>query len=327
MLYIKITIYLIIFLLPTIQVHSAEQLLAEKLKGKILLQVEQDGKAWYVDTYHFKRYSMGRPGEAFNLMRGLGLGITNEDLSKIPVGLIDYTDNDDDGDGLPNRLETALGTNTNNKDSDGDGFSDKEELLSDYDPLNYRKMPLDKNFIQKNLGKIFLQTERNGEAWYINPNDGRRYYLGSPTDAFRIMQKLALGITNHNIEKIIIGYINTTKTKPSTNNDQNTIKNTTGDPSGDSVIQNIAGAIRENNLEKTLDYFTPQMQTSIEYSMKHLTAEQKFTLANILSGSQLTESSADKKTYTNKIYFEGQYHTAYFYVSKELNGNWYLSNL
>lgn len=43
-------------------------------------------------------------------------------------------------------------------------------------------------------GNIFLQIEENGEAWYINPLDSRRYYLGRPADAFRVMKDLSLGV-------------------------------------------------------------------------------------------------------------------------------------
>ena len=28
-------------------------------------------------------------------------------------------------------------------------------------------------------GKILLQTESHGEAWYINPKDGKRYYMSN----------------------------------------------------------------------------------------------------------------------------------------------------
>ena len=49
---------------------------------------------------------------------------------------------------------------------------------------------------------IFLQTELNGEGWYINSNDGKRYFLGSPTDAFEVMRELGLGISNENLYQI-----------------------------------------------------------------------------------------------------------------------------
>ncbi|NQV13325.1 MAG: lamin tail domain-containing protein [Parcubacteria group bacterium] len=51
-------------------------------------------------------------------------------------------------------------------------------------------------------GYILLQVENNGEAWYIDPQDGYRYYLARPTDAFNIMRLLGLGATHADIEKI-----------------------------------------------------------------------------------------------------------------------------
>lgn len=45
-------------------------------------------------------------------------------------------------------------------------------------------------------GYIYLQVEEHGEAWYVYPGDGKRYYLGRPEDAFTVMQKLALGATH-----------------------------------------------------------------------------------------------------------------------------------
>ncbi|NCU44353.1 hypothetical protein EOM71_01605 [Candidatus Falkowbacteria bacterium] len=45
-------------------------------------------------------------------------------------------------------------------------------------------------------GKILLAVEGHGEAWYINPADDKKYYLGRPADAFQIMRSLAIGISN-----------------------------------------------------------------------------------------------------------------------------------
>lgn len=44
-------------------------------------------------------------------------------------------------------------------------------------------------------GKIVLQVESRGEAWYINPKDKKRYYLGKPEDAYSLMKKLSVGIS------------------------------------------------------------------------------------------------------------------------------------
>jgi hypothetical protein len=47
-------------------------------------------------------------------------------------------------------------------------------------------------------GRILLQVEDNGEAWYFNPKDKLRSYLGRPHDAFSIMREEGIGITNDN---------------------------------------------------------------------------------------------------------------------------------
>lgn len=54
---------------------------APTLSGRILLQVEDKGQAWYVYPVNYQRYYLGTPSEAFNLMRQLGLGISNSDFN------------------------------------------------------------------------------------------------------------------------------------------------------------------------------------------------------------------------------------------------------
>ena len=44
-------------------------------------------------------------------------------------------------------------------------------------------------------GQILIQVESHGEAWYVNPKDNKRYYLGRPDDAFNLMKTLSLGIS------------------------------------------------------------------------------------------------------------------------------------
>jgi len=67
------------FVLNSVQAQT----LAERLNGRILLQVEQHGEAWYVNPVDGKRYYLGGPSDAYNLMREKGLGITDADLAVI----------------------------------------------------------------------------------------------------------------------------------------------------------------------------------------------------------------------------------------------------
>jgi len=50
-------------------------------------------------------------------------------------------------------------------------------------------------------GKILLQVETKGEAWYVNPDNNERYYLGRPADAFKLMRELGVGISNADYNK------------------------------------------------------------------------------------------------------------------------------
>lgn len=137
------------------QNHVDAVTLAERLRGRIVLEVESHGEAYYIYPVDLKRYYLGRPADAFNVMRNLGLGISNIDLSKIPKN----TDN----------WNINLGISSN------------------------------KSLISKVSGRILLQVQSYGEAWYINPLNNRRYYLGRPTDAFNLMRSLGLGITTANL--------------------------------------------------------------------------------------------------------------------------------
>ena len=51
-------------------------------------------------------------------------------------------------------------------------------------------------------GRFLLQVERNGEAWYVHPDELRRYYLGRPADAFELMKVKAIGVSNRDFEKL-----------------------------------------------------------------------------------------------------------------------------
>jgi hypothetical protein len=124
-----------------------------QLKGRIILKVADSGKAYYIDPASMTMYFLGRPSDAFSVMRAQGLGIKNADLAKIPTG-----------------SEAAKTAN--------------------------------QALINRLKGKILLAVEAKGEAWYVNPADGKRYFLGRPSDAFAIMRKLGLGISNANFDNL-----------------------------------------------------------------------------------------------------------------------------
>ncbi len=138
-------IVIIIFLSFLFIVPAQADNLTQRLSGKVLLQVEDKGQAWYFDPVAKKRAFLGRPSDAFRIMRELGLGVSEYDYQSF-AGF------------APGKLS----------------------------------------------GKILLRVESLGEAYYVNPDNLKLYYLGCPSDAFRIMRKLGLGITNLDLNTIAI---------------------------------------------------------------------------------------------------------------------------
>ena len=324
------------FIIKKAKSNFPDLALPQKLAGRILLQVESLGEAWYINPSNLKKYYLGRPSDAFEIMRILGIGITNNDLKKIPLALnSDSTNIDNDKDGLSNDLEIALGTNPNDSDTDHDGYQDKIEIENNYNPLNNDILNLDLNFAKINTGKIFLQTENKGQSWYINPINNKRYFLNRPSDAFNIMRELGLGITNENLNQINSNYLIPTKnisgekkatsTKPTTDEklfEEEKI-------SEEEVIFQAASAILKNDPEKAIQYFTPNMETPVRYTLNFLNEEGRFTLANGMYGTKLIYSNDTKKTYSSHLYFSlgGYMVQVDYHAEKQPNGKWLMIDL
>src|SRR3990167_1963199 len=137
--------FYLLLLVALLPLPVAADSLADDLAGKILLQVESYGRAWYVHPVEKTRYYLQNGAMAYQIMRQESLGITDTDLSKI---------------------RTAYG------------------------------QPYDRKLTERLKGYILLQVEENGEAWYVNPSDGLRYYLRDGEAAYEIMRELSLGISN-----------------------------------------------------------------------------------------------------------------------------------
>jgi uncharacterized protein YkwD/SH3-like domain-containing protein len=59
-----------------------------------------------------------------------------------------------------------------------------------------------KDLVTRLKGKIVLQVESHGEAYYIHPTKGTTHYLKNGDEAYRVMRELSLGITNKDLEAI-----------------------------------------------------------------------------------------------------------------------------
>ena|SRR6056297_3031842 len=125
----------------------------------------------------------------YSLVVRLGKGVSNQKINQIPLADANLEGEDQDEDGLSDEVEVALGTNKAQADSDKDGYTDKEELLGGYNPLGEGTFETDWDFVNQNKGKILLQVDSKNEAWYIGGN-GKKYFLGNPSDAYGTMRSV-----------------------------------------------------------------------------------------------------------------------------------------
>nr|MDA3803011.1 fibronectin type III domain-containing protein [Patescibacteria group bacterium] len=187
---------------------NLDQKFANKYSGTMFLDVENNGRLWYVDPASKNRFYFENGASALSIGSKLATGVTYEDIQKIPVGVSDklYNLKDSDNDGLPDRLESALGSDPNKSDSDSDGFSDKEELENGYSPIDNNKYNYNQSLTERLEGKMLLQVSgpnSHGEIWYIK--DGMRWYGGTEDSMYEIMKGRSLGATSDNIRKIEVG--------------------------------------------------------------------------------------------------------------------------
>lgn len=255
-------LFIIFFAFLPLISSAAETSLPQKLSGRILLQVQSAGRAWYVNPADGEKYYLGRPSDALEIMRRLSLGISQADFNKLST---------------------------------------------------------DKNLAARVKGRIILQVQSAGRAWYVNPLDGEKYYLGHPSDAFKIMKRLAIGISDIDLAQIPEGQIRPKKTSDSY----------TPAPSQKSILTQAADSIRNNDSFKAESFFTPEMRKAISYTILALSPESRLLLANILSSAQLASQTEEQKTYTAQAYFSlGGYNVLLrFYVKKQTDGSWLIANL
>ncbi|MFA4953917.1 MAG: ice-binding family protein [Patescibacteria group bacterium] len=137
--------------------------LSKGLGGKILLQVQQHGEAWYVHPVSGKRYYMQDGPTAYGMMRSFGLGITDANLANIP------------------------------------SVTTTDELKQSFSVCSANSAA------NKVKGKILLQVQQHGEAWYVATDKCRRIYMKDGAAAYTIMRFLGLGITDADLQKIPLG--------------------------------------------------------------------------------------------------------------------------
>jgi len=177
--------------------------LSYKMRGSFLIQVDNKGQAWYVDTDNGLKYKLDKNNISWNKLTKVALGISKKDLDKIPIAVNkDLINLDSDSDGLDDLLEQAIGTNYLLSDSDNDSYNDSLEILNHYNPLNASRLPIEKKMSQRLSGKILLAVEGDGQVWYVNPADGLRYYIPDYNTLFKMISFFGRGIKSESLNQI-----------------------------------------------------------------------------------------------------------------------------
>lgn len=169
---------------------SADNQAALDQKTADLQQATQD-QTDLINKYNNFKVKLGSAdANIYSFLVNTGVGVSLNDLIKIPVAEYNFGGEDSDGDGLSNMIEVALGTDPNKKDTDGDGFEDKAEVIGGFNPVGSGKSPISPAFIEMNKGVILIQVDQNKEAWYVSLKDGQRYFLGRPAEVLEEIERL-----------------------------------------------------------------------------------------------------------------------------------------
>jgi alpha-tubulin suppressor-like RCC1 family protein len=178
--------------------------LYNRLRGRFMMLPWSHGETYYVDQNDYLIHYLANATDAYTILGTLGVGITPVDLDKFKPAYIPNNDLDTDGDGLSDKFELSLDFNPNSEDTDGDGYDDKLELESNNSVTGPGPAKYDFTFAANHVGNIYLDVVGgHGEAWYINPVDNLRYYLGTPADAFAVMKNLAIGVSEVDFNALI----------------------------------------------------------------------------------------------------------------------------
>lgn len=243
----QFTIFLILifaFLLFPALLNATTNSLAKKLVGKIILQVESRGEAYYINPVDLQPYYLGKPEDAFSVIKSFGLGISNKDFNSFNGK-------------APSRLS----------------------------------------------GRILLKVEDSGKAYYINPTDLTLNFLGKPADAYNLMRKVGVGISNKDFDLLMNNSISTQPlTKKLTN--QEIIKKLkpavvyieTTNGAGSGMILDKSGYILTNAHvvsgvdSATIDLYDGQSKTAKVIGRDE---EKDIALLKIESGNYFSVSFAD----------------------------------
>lgn len=167
------------------------QTFADMLNGKILKNTfDGSGSLLYFSPGDQKIYTLASIEELSKFSSTFFF----EELEKIPLANFNLNGEvDSDGDGLADVIEKVLHTDPQKKSTNDNGYDDKTNLLHQYNPIapGSQKLPIDLIYASVHLG-FWVQEDDAWIFWYVNPNDGRRYFISDNQSLWDLEAAVAL---------------------------------------------------------------------------------------------------------------------------------------
>ncbi len=95
----------------------------------------------------------------------------------------------------------------NNEGGENGDSSSSDDFISVMNRERSMLRNIDRELSNRMAGRILLQVEENGEAWYVDPKSTNKYFMGRPADAFQLMRSFGLGISENNYYKFRDGEV------------------------------------------------------------------------------------------------------------------------
>ena len=175
----------------------------ERLSGRFLVRMENSSNFFYIDPQLKEVISLEGADYAYSFFKKHAKKLLPNELKKIPIGFVGGVAIDSDNDGLSDSIEKEIGTNVYKFDTDYDGISDKEEVINHSDPKAAGKIRADETLVGSAIGNFLVKEGSDEAMWYLNPSDGRRYFVNNPSHINDIVNDLGVLITEKEFKEII----------------------------------------------------------------------------------------------------------------------------
>ncbi len=167
------------------------QALAKMLNGKILKNdFDGHGSFLYFSPSDRKVHTL----ESIEGLAKFSAPLSFEEVEKIPLADFNLSGpTDSDGDGLSDIIEKTLHTDSAKRSTNDNGYDDKTNLLHQYNPIAHgnQKLPIDPTFVAEHVG-FWTQKDDPWIFWYVNSNDGKRYFVSDTASLQRVETMVAV---------------------------------------------------------------------------------------------------------------------------------------